>query len=409
MLDVLLVNPHYIRRHGGGVVPPIGLCYLAAVLRDQGLSVDIVDLAARYRDFSAATSSEPTAHFATILEALPNAPRLIGIGPVVTATLGTTAALAAVARSQCDTEIAVGGPLCAVPGAARELARAIDYDWLVAGDGETPIVELLRSDRSASSARGTTRRGGEDVAPWREPVLDALPVPARDLLDDASYGSSLRRNLAGAPMTAAFLSRVCPYSCSFCAAPLASGKLVRRFSMQRVGKELDACAALGLGEIVFYDDCLFLRSPKLDRRVAEFTTAMEDSSWRGNYQLELRCDAVTAMADHTLERLRASGCRQINMGIEKGHVAALTAIRKRLTPETAQIATERVVQAGIRAAGTFILGGPGRAQRTSKRRSPSRKAWTSTSPTSTHSRFTQVRGSSRSSFPKENQVGSSSA
>jgi hypothetical protein len=357
--DVILVNPHYIRRHGGGVVPPIGLCYLAAVLRTQGASVEIVDLAACYPDFIAARRAEPLEHFANVLEALPSPPRLIGIGPLVTATLATTATLARAAREHGDAEIAIGGPLCAVPGAARELSGFVDCDWLVAGDGERPIAELFRGERSAGCAEGATRLGGDDPTPWREPTLDALPVPARDLLDHSRYGSSLRRNLAGAPMTSAFLSRGCPYSCSFCAAPLSSGKVVRRFSMPRVREELDACAALGFGEIVFYDDCLFVRSPKLDARVAEFAAAIEQSGWRGDYQLELRCDAVTAMADETLERLRASGCRQINMGIEKGHVAGLAAMRKRLTPETAQIATERVVEAGIRAAGTFILGGAG--------------------------------------------------
>jgi hypothetical protein len=47
------------------------------------------------------------------------------------------------------------------------------------------------------------------------------------------------------------------------------------------------------------------------------------------------------------------------MGIEKGHIAALKQMRKRLTPETARGACERLAAFGIRAAGTFILGGNG--------------------------------------------------
>jgi hypothetical protein len=46
------------------------------------------------------------------------------------------------------------------------------------------------------------------------------------------------------------------------------------------------------------------------------------------------------------------------MGIEKGQASAMDAIRKRLTPDIAESAVDRVVQSGIRAAGTFILGGP---------------------------------------------------
>jgi radical SAM superfamily enzyme YgiQ (UPF0313 family) len=50
------------------------------------------------------------------------------------------------------------------------------------------------------------------------------------------------------------------------------------------------------------------------------------------------------------------------MGIEKGHVSQLQQLRKRLSPEIARIACERVTSTGIRAAGTFILGGVGETQ-----------------------------------------------
>jgi anaerobic magnesium-protoporphyrin IX monomethyl ester cyclase len=350
--DVLLINPHYVRRHGGGIIPPIGLCYLAAALQSDGATVRIVDLAATYPEYDPADDG-PLKSLARKLKR--SSCTMIGIGPLVTATLQSVADISSVCREHTEAQIVVGGPLCAVPGAAGTLSGFIDCDWVVAGDGETPIVELWRGRRTASS----TPPGGEDPLLWREPNLNDLPVPARELLGGNDYSPSLRRGANGGHMTSAFLSRGCPYSCSFCAAPLSSGKLVRRFSMARIGEELNACAALRYQDIVFYDDCLFVRSPRLDAKVQEFIDAIDRSSWRGSYQLELRCDAVTAMSEQVLSALASSGCRQINMGIEKGHVAALAAIRKRLTPEIAQNATERLVQAGIRAAGTFILGGPG--------------------------------------------------
>jgi len=349
----MLVNPHYARRHGGGIVPPVGLCYLAAALQASGVRVEIVDLAAEHPDHLLGEREGPLQTLARELDR--TSAEIVGIGPLVTATLNPAADIASLCRQRSDARIVIGGPLCAVPGAAATLRGFIDYDVLIAGDGETPIVELAAGATPAASAAP----GGPDPPLWREPDLDALPVPARELLDSYGYAASLRRGASGGAMTSAFLSRGCPYSCSFCAAPLSSGKVVRRFSMPRITRELDACAALGYQDIVFYDDCLFVRSPKLDAKVEEFTHAIAQSVWRGSYQLELRCDAVTAISERTLSALAASGCRQVNMGIEKGHVAALTAIRKRLTPEIARNATERLVQAGIRAAGTFILGGPG--------------------------------------------------
>jgi radical SAM superfamily enzyme YgiQ (UPF0313 family) len=47
------------------------------------------------------------------------------------------------------------------------------------------------------------------------------------------------------------------------------------------------------------------------------------------------------------------------MGIEKAQAGRLQQLRKRLTPEIARQACERVSSFGMRAAATFILGGPG--------------------------------------------------
>jgi radical SAM superfamily enzyme YgiQ (UPF0313 family) len=134
---------------------------------------------------------------------------------------------------------------------------------------------------------------------------------------------------------------------------------VRRFSPSRISLELASCGELGFGSIIFYDDCLFVRSHKLSDRVLEFCQVIETSGWRGAYQLELRCDAVEVLSLEAMEALARTGCRQINMGIEKGHVAQLKQLQKRLSPEVARTACERVNEVGIRAAGTFILGGQG--------------------------------------------------
>jgi hypothetical protein len=44
-VDVLLIHPPYHRRAGSGVIPPIGLAYVAAALEAHGLSVSILDCA----------------------------------------------------------------------------------------------------------------------------------------------------------------------------------------------------------------------------------------------------------------------------------------------------------------------------------------------------------------------------
>jgi radical SAM superfamily enzyme YgiQ (UPF0313 family) len=110
--------------------------------------------------------------------------------------------------------------------------------------------------------------------------------------------------------------------------------------------------------IVFYDDCLFIKGPGLEERVLEFAEALRAAGWAGTFQLELRCDAVVSLSDKALSTLIESGCRQINMGIEKSQPSQLKRLRKALVPAVASQACERLDVAGVRVAGTFIMGGP---------------------------------------------------
>lgn len=356
--EVVLVNPPYARRRAGGVVPPMGLAYLASVLRERGTQAAIHDVAAQMPDFSLDESNRMAVEVAAIVAE--SAPALIGIGPLVTANLQPTRALIRQVRQLTTAPIVVGGPLCAAPGMMKVAEDYLGCDAFVVGDGEEAIAcmwESVSAGQAPNSGPGVARLGNEMPAPARIEELDGLPIPARDLLPPDAYFASARREIAAKKVTSVFLSRGCPYACIFCAAPLASGRRVRRFSNPRIVDELNSCADLGFEDLIFYDDCLFIKSPSLDRKVRSFAEAILASRWRGRYQLELRCDAVVALSDSSLSLLRESGCRQINMGIEKATVASLQSFRKNLTPDVAQLASERLVQAGIRAAGTFIIGG----------------------------------------------------
>jgi anaerobic magnesium-protoporphyrin IX monomethyl ester cyclase len=361
--DVLLINPPYPRRHGGGLVPPIGLCYLAACLREAGANPKILDLVAVLPDYDFSNSEAPIEIVRSLLRELRrNPPTLIGVGPLVTATLRSTRDIIQVCREEVSSTIVVGGPLCSVPGISLATKEYLGVDAFVAGDGEAPLAGIWRVLNGTCLNRnipGVGFSGADEPAPFREHNLDSLPIPARDLLPSDDYISSARRDIGYGRMTAAFLSRGCPYSCSFCAAPLSSGKVIRRLSAGRITQEVSACGRAGFTSIIFYDDCLFVKSSKLNAEVFEFTEAIKAADWEGTFQLELRCDAVVALSDDALRSLVEVGCRQINMGIEKGHIAQLQQLRKKLSPQVALEACQKIANSGIRAAGTFILGGPG--------------------------------------------------
>ena len=359
MADVLLVNPPYERRHGSGRVQPLGLAYIAAALEQVGASVAVLDLANeldsyRLGDDEAAIDSLGT-------ELAGSCPQLIGFGPLVTANLRSTKALADFARRAGAGTLVAGGPLCAAPGIEDVVGNYLDIDAYIAGDGEAPIVrfwQVLQDGGDFAGIPGLGLRGRPPPTPFRQADLSALPHPARRLLAVDSR-LSVRRSVTGRLAAPAFLSRGCPFACTFCAAPLASGQRVRRFPVKWIRTELDVCADLGYQELVFYDDCLFVKSPAMERSIQEFADAIASSRWSGTYQLELRCDAVVGMSDDAIGALRDTGCRQINMGIEKGHAAGMGRLRKKLEPSIATEACHRLACHGVRSAGTFIIGGPG--------------------------------------------------
>ena len=358
--DVLLVNPPYPMRRGGGLVPPIGLCYLASALRTKGANPRILDLAARFPESSLSDSENAAGALLDVLRQMsPGLPILIGIGPLVTATLQSTHHLVSACRRITTLPIVLGGPLCAVPGIGAVNQTFLRADFLIAGDGEEPIARLWRSLRDGNTVHlGDATGGTIDPTPHRHLDVDLLPLPARDLLGN-SYRPSARRLVGAGRATASFLSRGCPYNCAFCAAPLSSGTQVRHLSPARMTQEIRSCAQAGFEHIVFYDDCIFAVSQQLDSEVAKFVEAVAAANWGGTFQLELRCDAVVALSDRALADLIAVGCRQINMGIEKASVLQLRRLGKSLQPQTAQDASHKLATAGIRTAGSFILGGPG--------------------------------------------------
>src|SRR5262245_4991772 len=86
-IRVLLVNPPYLRRHGSGVVPPMGLAFLGGVLEEKGCSVSILDLAADEDLGDGLAPGVVRDRIRDHLDALGRPPTLVGVGPLVSANL----------------------------------------------------------------------------------------------------------------------------------------------------------------------------------------------------------------------------------------------------------------------------------------------------------------------------------
>ncbi len=346
MTDIVLVYPYFNEELDRSIFryPPLGLGYLAAILRNAGFTVNIVDCT-----------------FLQLKEALRRIeqlhPRILGIYSMVTINHHAIV-IAQHFRPKVELLVA-GGPL---PTLVPEEFLDV-FDVVVLGEGEETLLELVKTyfqNSSMAQVDGIAFNGtGAQVKinnrrTFIKP-LDSLPLPARDLFPNAQYQwywQTFHKYTASSMIS----TRGCPYLCDFCSNPV-FGQSYRERSARNVVKEMMQIRDLGYDRVFFTDDC-FTQNP---RRVAEICELLlyekQDVEWM-----------CLSRADHLSKKLaklmHKSGCQRIFFGIESGNQRILNIIGKRITPNQARRAVENAQEAGIETGGFFILGYPGETNET---------------------------------------------
>src|SRR5437867_9281177 len=167
MTDILLTHGYFLEedlkeQEVMKPYPTLGLLYVSAYLRRQGLSVEVFDTTFSTRDALAARLSAPPA----------------GILGVYTNLITRASVLDVVARAKSHGwTVVLGGPEAAnYP--AEYLARGADV--VVFGEGEETMVELL----PALAARGPHRLHGIAGTAFRDDSGVVVANPDRAQIDD---------------------------------------------------------------------------------------------------------------------------------------------------------------------------------------------------------------------------------
>lgn len=362
--DVLLIHPSYHRRAGSGIIPPLGLAYIAASLETQGFSVAILDCALDCGSQSPSGLKAFQQYLDRKLSQI--APRYcVGVGPTTTPALKSIDVLAqSLQRHYPQLPIIYGGPFASMPSQAPIFFNRLGATALIRGEGEQAfpaLVNALQQGKRGESLPGVAWDATEQPAAALVAEINQLPFPARHLLENQRYRPSLRRNIFDGPMTPIYWSRGCPYQCNFCVSPMLRGRRISRRSLANLFAEMRQCVEqFDIRGFIFYDDCLFLKSERLNQEVQAFCQELTAQVGPIQWEMELRCDAIATLSPKSVEALYGAGCRQINMGIEKASDRQLKTLEKHLVIEDVVAACSQVkaVVPAMRLAGTFILGGP---------------------------------------------------
>jgi anaerobic magnesium-protoporphyrin IX monomethyl ester cyclase len=177
-------------------------------------------------------------------------------------------------------------------------------DYVIRGEGETPLFDLVRALDSGGMDRagpigGLCRRDKEGfhiTEPHVEAHIDE--APDRRLIDPDAYRIG-RKNY-----TFFLTSRGCPLHCAFCGRPSVP---YRKRSLESMEREIADCLDIGIGAVDFEDDMLNLDARHFGATLDLFRgTSLTLSAMNGIYSEKLDPSALGRMYDAGFRRLNFS-------------------------------------------------------------------------------------------------------
>ena len=332
---------------------PLGLMYLAAVVRQRGYAVEMFDCAFR-QDY---------AEFEEYMRRV--RPPVVGITAL--ATVRRNALILADIAHRHGATVVLGG---SDPTGAPE--RYLSYkgsggefpvDAVVFKEGEKTVVELadylFRRGDYAPHLRdiaGLRLRGrdGQMVATAPRPLipcLDSLPFPARDLVDWDAYRDAWRA-AHGYWSLSIIHSRGCPYACSWCQKAV-FGRTYRSRSPADAAEEMRHIKQTYQPDHVrVVDDVTGVGG--------KWVFEWRDALLARDAVVSFECLSRVNLVDkEMLGALKEAGCRKIFFGAESGSQKVLDAMNKEITVSQIEQAAALCRRMGIQTYFYMMVGYPG--------------------------------------------------
>jgi radical SAM superfamily enzyme YgiQ (UPF0313 family) len=319
---------------------PIGLLNIASVLLSQGFEVML---------FNLLVEADPAGWIFPQLLAINRQPLAVGF-TVYTETARMAGRIGRIVRQVFpDTKIIFGG---AHPTPCYDECMANpDVDFVVRGEGEATIVELLEAIRHPAyplenikglvfrQPDGTLRRN-PDRAPIR--VLDQLPIPAYHLLYDGQRAHSL----------ALISSRGCPGRCLFCASRAISGPLYRAHSAEwMISVVYSQHLRFPFRTLSIQDDSFTTNRTRVKKFCAFMCRWPERMPWTAKSRADV-------LREDLIEMLAEAGCNLLHVGAESADDGVLSQINKGIKVTQLREAVRLAVKHRIPIVLSFIVGHP---------------------------------------------------
>ncbi len=349
--------------------PPLGIAYLCAVLKKEGYSLKVFDFNAelydKYKEYwkpekewswyankfflEKSEFEILTDSFAG--EILNFCPDAIGFSVQSTSAVFSLRVADKIRQRDKSKIIIFGGPECFREKAETFLNNS-ELNFVISGEGEETLVELLRvikTGSSLSACNGLTFYSGGKIicnAPRKEiEDLNFLPYPDFSFFTPGKY---LHKGTL--PMLS---SRGCINRCTFCLDTWYQYKYRSREPENVVGEIEYLIEKHGVKYIRFNDLLLNGNLEKLEK-MCDLLIKKNASyvSWVGNA-------VARDMNKKLLKKMRRAGCVRLIFGIESCSSKILGLMRKNTKVEEISSLLKKSANAGIEVVTNWIVGFPG--------------------------------------------------
>ncbi|MGC4116859.1 MAG: radical SAM protein [Myxococcales bacterium] len=343
-MRVLFVTPPY---HCGVVEAagrwiPLQLVYLAGAARAAGFDCEIYDAMSLAVDHAAIEKRLDESR-----------PDVVCIS-AITSTYPDAAVIARAAKARGATTV-MGGVHPSFM--FREVLASGDVDYVVVGEGETTLAELLRCLSAKDDPKKVPGlafvRDGQPLRTAARPRLESLdPLPmAWDLLDWTPYTLFVQ---PGSRLAAVSTSRGCMYACSFCSQTQFWEKTWRARSPECVADEIARLKRdFGVTVVLLTDEYPTgerERWQRLMQRLVELDLGVD-------LLLETRAQDIVRDED-LLPLWRKAGVLHVYIGVEATDQATLDLVNKESSVDAGRKALQLLKQHGFISETSFVLGFP---------------------------------------------------
>lgn len=348
MLDILFSHSYYYpldKKQWANKTPypPLGTIYAAALMRQEGYSVDLFDT--NLRSNSRAIEQELQSKKPSYLVVYDDGFNYLTKMCLTTMREAAFDMLALGKKYGCTTVVCSSD-------STDHYDKYLDAgaDYIIQGEGEISLKELiahLEEGTSTALISGLVRREENEtvVHPKRNVLrdLDELPMPAWDLIDMDSYRQVWAEG--GKPFTLNMATtRGCPYKCNWCAKPI-YGNRYNSHSPAYITRHISYLKQqYGVTNFWMCDDIFGLKP----NWVQEFNKELQAADLKISYYIQSRVDLL--LKADTIDALAESGLREVWVGAESGSQKILDAMDKGTQVSQIYEATRLLKQKGIKVA-----------------------------------------------------------